>query len=243
MRWGRAGVTGLALVSIGCASGPNPTPASATPIPSEPCDAEMVGPALARLPDVEGYRFRGVLEHEQLRRPTNLNNPVFEMVSDRTIGAFLAPARLREELDGNVPEETFFGYDARITIDDRSWLFYRTDGRWQEVSVDFGQNPANDLNVIIGEEPWPFEVLDEVDGLPGEGGCVLTSERGDARSNVTVSIRLDPALGRIVAWQFERDQSPEPGDSIRQSMLIEYDIPASSEIQPPSTFEPLAPVP
>jgi len=245
MRWGRAAFVGLALVSGGCASGPDPTPASATPIPSEPCDAGMAEPALARLPDEEGYRYQGIIEHEQLRRPTNLNDPVFEWESDRTVGAFLAPGNLHEELVGGEPGRTFFGYDARTMIDGRAWLFYRLDGRWEEVPADIplDPNPANLINLILGGQPLPFEVVENVARLRGDGGCVLTSEVGGMQGVATVSLRLDPVLGRIVAWTFESDRGPEPGDGGRQSMLIEYEVPSANEFQAPATFEPLAPVP
>ena len=243
MRWGRAAIVGLALVSVGCASGPDPTPASATPIPSEPCDAEMVEPALARLGDEDGYRYQGILEHETLRLPTNLDNPDFEWVTDRTIGAFLAPGRLHEELTGGVHRRSFFGYDARITVDGRTWLFYRRDGRWQEAPAVFEPNPANAINIILGDQALPFEVVEDVVRLRGEGGCVLRAEVAGAGETVSIGIRLDPVVGRIVAWTFEQDRGPEPGDAIRQSMLIEYEVPSANEFQPPATFEPLAPVP
>jgi hypothetical protein len=239
MRRGPAAIIGLALASAGCASGTDPTPSSPTPIPSEPCQAEMAESALAGLAELEGYRFHSILENERLRRPTNLNNPVFEVVSDRTTGAFLAPGRLREEVIGSVPGRSFFGYDARIMIDGRSWLFHRREGRWEEVPALFEPNPANAINVIIGGQPWPFEVTDGVVWLQGDGGCVLTSQRGDARSSAAVSLRLDPVLGRVVAWQFEQDAGPEPGDAIRQSVLIEHQAPLASEFQPPPTFEPM----
>lgn len=45
----------------------------------------------------------------------------------------------------------------------------------------------------------------------------------------TVSIRLDPVIGRIVAWDFQQDRDPEAGDAMRQSMLIDYDVPAAGE--------------
>lgn len=243
MRWGRATIVGLALISVGCAKGPDPTPASATPIPSEPCDAEMVAPALARLAGEEGYRYQGILEHEQLRRPTNLNDPVFEWESDRTSGAFLAPGRIHEELIGGEPGRTFFGYEARISIDGRSWLFYRRDARWQEAPAIFEPNPANAINTILGAQPPPFAVVEDVVRLRGEGGCVLKAEVGGVQGVGTASLRLDPVVGRIVAWTFEQDRGPEPGDSIRQSMLIEYEVPSANEFQPPPTFEPLAPLP
>lgn len=230
---------GLALVSVGCAPGPDPTAASPTPIPSEPCEADMVQPALARLAEIEGYRFQGIVEHEQLRLPTNLNNPVFEMVSDRSIGAYLAPGRLREELVGGEPGRSFFGYDARIMIDGRSWLFYRREGGWQEVPALFEPNPANAINIILGDQVLPFEAIENVAGLPGEGGCVLTAEQAGAQGVAVASIRLDPVLGRVVAWEFEQDRGPEPGDATRQSMLIEYETPPATEFQPPPTFDAL----
>lgn len=243
MRWGRAAIVGLALVSVGCESGPDPTPASATPIPSEPCHAEMAEAALARLPDEEGYRYQGIIEHEQLRLPTNLDNPAFEWVSDRTIGAFLAPGRIHEELIGSEASRSFFGYDARVTVEERSWLFYRRDGRWQEAPAVFDQNPANAISIILGNQPRTFEVVENVVRLRGEGGCVLRADLANAGESATIGIRLDPVVGRIVAWTFEQDRGPDPGDAIRQSMLIEYELPSANEFQPPATFQPLAPVP
>ena len=243
MRWGRAAIVGPALVLIGCAAGPDPTPASATPVPREPCDAAMAEPALARLPDEAGYRYQGILEHETLRLPTNLDNPAFEWVTDRTAGAFLAPGRLHEELIGGVARRSFFGYDARVTVDGRSWLFYRRDGRWQEAPAVFHPNPANDINIILGDQPRTFEVVENVVRLRGEGGCVLRADLAGAGETAVVGIRLDPAVGRVVAWIFEQDRGPEPGDAIRQSMLIEYEVPSANEFQPPATFQPLAPVP
>jgi hypothetical protein len=219
---------------------PEPTPASPTPIPSEPCEAEMAEAALAQLADVEGYRYQSIIELEALRRPTQLNNPVFEWVSDRSVGAYLAPGSLREELIGGDPERRFFGYDARIAIDGRMWFLDR--GTWQEVPAGFDPHPANAINVILGDLPLPFEAVENVAGIPGEGGCVLRAELADGPGMATATVRIHPVLGRIVAWTFEQDRGPEPGDASRQSMLIEYDVPAASEFQPPPTFEAM-PVP
>jgi hypothetical protein len=243
MRWGRPAVVGLALVSVGCAPGPDPTPPSATPIPSEPCNAEMVEPALARLPGEEGYRYQNISEHEELRLPADLDNPAFDWVTDRTIGALLAPSRLREEVTSVDPGRSSVGYDALIVVDGRSWLLDRLDGRWHEVRAFIEPNPANAINIILGDQPRTFEVVENVARLRGEGGCVLRAGLAGAHENATIGIRLDPVVGRIVAWTFEQDRGPEPGDGFRQSMLIEYEVPSANEFQPPSTFEPLAPVP
>ena len=237
MRRGRALIIGLAIVSAGCSATPEPTPASPTPIPSEPCDADMAEPALAQLPDVEGYRYQSIVELEVLRRPARLNDPVFEWASDRSVGAYLAPGRMREELIGGDPARRFFGYDARIQIDGRMWFLDR--GTWQEVPMaGFEPHPVNAINVILGDLPRQFEPVENVARVQGEGGCVLGAELADAQGAATATIRLDPVLGRILAWTFEQDRGPEPGDASRQSMLIEYDVPAASEFQPPATFEP-----
>ena len=136
----------------------------------------LVEPAQARLGDEEGYRYQGIIEHEQLRLPTNLNNPAFEWVTDRTVGAFLAPGRLHEELIGGDASRSCFGYDARITVDGRSWLFYQRDGSWQEAPAVFEPSPANAINIILGDQALPFEVVEDVVRLRGEGGCVLRAE-------------------------------------------------------------------
>ena len=232
-------IIAVALASAGCGATAEPTPASPTPIPTEPCEAEMAEPALALLAGLEGYRFQGILEHEQLLRPITLDNQVYEWVSDASVGSVLVPGRLREELIGGEPGRRFFGYDARITTDGRTWVFDSRAGTWHEVAGGFDQHPANAINVILGDVALPWEAVENVPGPPGEGGCVLTADLDDAQGVAAVSLRLDPVLGRIVAWRFEQDRSPEPGDAFRQSVLIRYEVPSANEFQPPPAFEPL----
>ncbi len=244
MMWRRRTlVIGLVFATVGCSADPVPTLPSPTPIPNEPCDAETLEPALARLNESAEYRFKSIVEVQELRRPTNLNNPAFIWVAERSVGSFLAPDRARVEIVGGDPEGGRLGYDAKIDTGGRTWILVPEVGQpptWREIDPNlFETNPASAINVIIGDRRLPFEAVEDVAGLPSKGGCVfLAGVGGDQPAEI--SVRLDPLLGRVVSWRSERGSpGPADGSGIRQSFEIVYEQPSADEFQPPPSFEPL----
>ncbi len=203
----------------------------------------MFEPALARLNESAGYRFESIVEFQELRRPTNLNNPAFIWAAERSVGAFLAPDRARVEIVGGDPGGSRLGYDAKIDTGGRTWILGAEAEQpltWQEIDPDlFQTKPASAINVIIGDRRLPFEAVEGVAGLPSKGGCVLLARFGGDQP-AALSVRLDPLLGRVISWRFEQgSRGPADGSGSRQSVEIVYEQPSAIEFQPPPSFEPL----
>ena len=226
----------LVLAAAGCST-PAPSLPEPTPVPAEPCDVDMLDAALANMADADGYRFRRTLEHQELQRPTNLNNPVHVWVTERSTGAYLAPDRGREEVVGGSPGGSLLGLDVAVSNGGRTWIYDRSVDTWYEWEVGMPANYADAFNVAFGGQPLAWEVVEDVEGLLGEGGCVLSTSAAGADALI-LSVRIDPVAVRAYAWRIEQlPAAPDEGGGIRQAMEIEYVLPDPAEFRPPATFQ------
>jgi hypothetical protein len=172
--------------------------------------------------------------------PTDLDNPVFEWVTDRSVGAYLAPDRGREELvAGGRQGVSTFGLDATVSVEGRTWVYDRRQDEWSEFERGMPANAADVFTMAQGGQALPWEIVDDEVGLLGEGGCVLSASLANEVESATFSVRIDPVAGRVYAWHIERLRTdPAEGEGYRESMEIEYALPGADEFQPPASFRP-----
>lgn len=226
----------LAVASIACQGRAEGSVAAATAVP---CDTTLLVDALDAIPTVGGYQFQRVIDSygPDPSAPGPIDDRPLVWSSRTSHGAYLAPDRFLEIVDDVEPDHEPEFWRV-VQVGDEAWLEVTRAGDRSWESTLPGLERAHKLDAVndfVAPEHRPAFVPGPAPaGLPGDGGCVMAATVFGGRF---VAVRIDREERRVTAWLWQAGDPAADGVAQRESLLVDYSLPAAGEFVAPAAVE------